>query len=306
MRGIAVAKKSAASKKKAQAKKAPAKKAAAKKAPAKKAAAKKAPAKKAAAKKAPAKKAPAKKAPAKKAPAKKAPAKKAPAKKAPAKKAPAKKAPAKKAPAKKAPAKKAPAKKAPAKKAPAKKAPAKKAPAKKAPAKKAPAKKAPAKKTASTTNKKAAVKATAPVPKKAVKASVRNQTKIAPEIPAWLKDKKWLEAQRIALLEERAKQTSHAEVREAEAAELMADREPGDVQFDEESGEGDTLAVERDRDLALSAKARELVDDIDAAIARIDRGVYGVCASGEDVIPRERLEFLPMAQKCVRHQTSMF
>jgi len=245
------------------------------------------------------------KAAAKKAPAKKAAAKKAPAKKAPAKKAPAKKAPAKKAPAKKAPAKKAPAKKAPAKKAPAKKAPAKKAPAKHSSAKKAPAKKAAVKK-ASTTNKKAAAKAAPPIPKKAVKASVRNQTKIAPEIPAWLKDKKWLKAQRIALLEERAKQTSHAEVREAEAAALMADREPGDVQFDEESGEGDTLAVERDRDLALSAKARELVDDIDAAIARIDRGVYGVCASGEDVIPKERLEFLPMAQKCVRHQTSMF
>ncbi len=59
--------------------------------------------------------------------------------------------------------------------------------------------------------------------------------------------------QRLALIEERAKQTSHAEVREAEAAALMADRDPGDVQFDEESGEGDTLAVERDRDLALSA-----------------------------------------------------
>lgn len=126
------------------------------------------------------------------------------------------------------------------------------------------------------------------------------------EIPAWLGDEKWLAAQREALLEERRRQTNSAETREAEAAALMADREPGDVQFDEESGEGDTLAVERDRDLALSARARELVSEIDAALARIDAGTYGICASGEDIIPKERLEYVPQASKCVRHQTSMF
>ena len=61
----------------------------------------------------------------------------------------------------------------------------------------------------------------------------------------------------------------------AEAAALMADREPGDVQFDEESGEGDTIAVERDRDLALSAAARQSVAEIDAALQRLDNGTYG-------------------------------
>ena len=52
----------------------------------------------------------------------------------------------------------------------------------------------------------------------------------------------------------------------AEADALIEGREPGDVQFDEESGEGDTLAVERERDLALSAQARAAVDEIDAAL----------------------------------------
>ncbi len=209
---------------------------------------------------------------------------------------------------KKASAKKAPAKKAPAKKVAAKKAPSKDAPvAKQAPVKKTAAAKktAVAKKTAKAPErtKKAAAKEAAPTTKRAVRSSVAKKVITAPEIPSWLKDKKWLKAQRLALLEERVKQTGHAEVREAEAAALMADRDPGDVQFDEESGEGDTLAVERDRDLALSAKAREIVDEVDAALVRIDKGVYGVCVSGEDV---ERLEFLPMAKKCVRHQTSMF
>ena len=41
----------------------------------------------------------------------------------------------------------------------------------------------------------------------------------------------------------------------------------GDVQFDDESGEGDTMVVERERDLALSAQARQTIADIDAALA---------------------------------------
>ena len=49
----------------------------------------------------------------------------------------------------------------------------------------------------------------------------------------------------------------------------------GDVQFDDESGEGDTMVVERERDLALSAQARQTVADIDAALERIADGTYG-------------------------------
>ena len=46
----------------------------------------------------------------------------------------------------------------------------------------------------------------------------------------------------------------------------------GDVQFDDESGEGDTMVVERERDLALSAQARQTIADIDAALARMADG----------------------------------
>lgn len=181
-------------------------------------------------------------------------------------------------------------KKAPAKKVAAKKAAAKKAPAKKAPAKKAAAKKAPAKKAA-------AKKAAAPAPK---------AERTIPAKYKYLHDEAWLAKQRAALIEERANYTSSAERLAAEAAALMADREPGDVQFDEESGEGDTIAVERDRDLALSAAARQSVADIDAALARLDENTYGMCTAGDDIIPKERLEAIPEAAVCVTHKTLMF
>lgn len=128
-------------------------------------------------------------------------------------------------------------------------------------------------------------------------------------IPAkhkYLHDKAWLDSQREALLSQRASYTTSADRLAAEAAALMADRDPGDVQFDEESGEGDTIAVERDRDLALSAAARQSVSDIDAALARLDANTYGMCIAGDDIIPRERLEAIPEAAVCVMHKTLMF
>lgn len=212
-----------------------------------------------------------------------------------------KKSPAKKT-AKKA-AKKTSAKKATAKKTTkkaAKKAPAKKAAAKKAPAKKAAAKKAPAKKAA----KKASGSRRTLVGVATPQSDMSNRT--IPKSAKYLHDKAWLKKQREALLRERENYTSSADRLAAEAAALMADREPGDVQFDEESGEGDTIAVERDRDLALSAAARQAVSEIDAALVRLDNKTYGLCVAGDDVIPKERLEAIPEASVCVTHKISMF
>ena len=87
------------------------------------------------------------------------------------------------------------------------------------------------------------------------------------------------------LEEERAKYLHSEETYRAEADALIEGREPGDVQFDEESGEGDTLAVERERDLALSNQARQAVEQIDAALGRIKAGTYGICvASGKSIL----------------------
>ena len=93
----------------------------------------------------------------------------------------------------------------------------------------------------------------------------------------------------------RDRQTRSAVRYREEADTLLEGREPGDVQFDEESGEGDSLAMERERDLAISNRARETVEEIDAALARIDAGTYGICTASGKPIPKERLEAIPWA-----------
>ena len=111
---------------------------------------------------------------------------------------------------------------------------------------------------------------------------------------------KFLEGQLAELESERANYLHQAESLQAEADSLTEDREPGDVQFDEESGEGDTLAVERERDLALSAQARAAIEQIDLAVEKIHNGTYGQCENCGTDIPKERLKALPHAALCVK------
>ena len=180
----------------------------------------------------------------------------------------------------------------------AKKTPAKKAAAKKAPSKKA-AKAAPAKKSAKKATKKAAKKTTAASAAPAKAQPAKKAAKKAAKSPF---GKKFVDEMKARLVEERAKYLHSEETYRAEADALIEGREPGDVQFDEESGEGDTLAVERERDIALSNQARAAVEQIDAALERIKAGTYGVCVVSGLAIPQERLRAIPWAAERVEYK----
>ncbi|MGI9033993.1 MAG: TraR/DksA family transcriptional regulator [Acidimicrobiales bacterium] len=110
---------------------------------------------------------------------------------------------------------------------------------------------------------------------------------------------RFLEEQRALLLAEREASLRQAESLQAEAEQLAEEMEPGDTQFDEESGEGGTLNVERERDLAMSAQARAAVDEVDRALAKVDAGTYGTCEQCGRPIPRARLKAMPAAALCV-------
>ena len=115
-------------------------------------------------------------------------------------------------------------------------------------------------------------------------------------------DAKFLKVQRDLLAAERQSLVGQADRLEDEANSLIEDGEMGDVQFDDESGEGDTMVVERERDLALSAQARQTVSDIDAAIERMAVGTYGYSLVSGKPIPRERLEAIPWATELVEEK----
>lgn len=68
---------------------------------------------------------------------------------------------------------------------------------------------------------------------------------------------------------------------------------------DEHDTEGQTIAVDRAMADALRHGARDQLERIDAALARLDEGGFGICASCGGPIGDERLEALPTTTLCI-------
>ena len=73
-------------------------------------------------------------------------------------------------------------------------------------------------------------------------------------------------------------------------------REPGPQDFEEHAteAEGDEVLE------GLEANALKEIDQINAALARIDQGAYETCTSCEEEIGTKRLEALPYATQCIK------
>ena len=101
-----------------------------------------------------------------------------------------------------------------------------------------------------------------------------------------------LDARRLSYREQVDRLSASAD----ELAEAGGTPDLGDEQG---FGEADSISVERDRLLSLQALARRRIDDVDAAVRRLDAGAYGACRTCRRPIPLARLEALPEATQCV-------
>jgi DnaK suppressor protein len=68
---------------------------------------------------------------------------------------------------------------------------------------------------------------------------------------------------------------------------------------DEHDPEGHTIAFERSQIGALIAQVRRHLDEVDAAVARVESGTYGDCESCGRPIGDARLDALPAARRCI-------
>ncbi len=69
---------------------------------------------------------------------------------------------------------------------------------------------------------------------------------------------------------------------------------------DEHDPEGHTIAYERSQTVALVRQAERHLVEVDAALARVRAGTYGVCESCGEPIASGRLEARPTARRCIR------
>lgn len=98
-----------------------------------------------------------------------------------------------------------------------------------------------------------------------------------------------------ALKDERA-QVIHQldELGAAESGELRSD-----LDFGESFADAAAVTAERTEILGLVDSLKSQLDDIDAALARIESGTYGICDRCGQEIGEDRLEFRPASVLCV-------
>ena len=185
--------------------------------------------------------------------------------------------------------KKAPAKTSPVKKTPAAKK-ASKTTAAKAPAKKTPAKQATTKRVAMKTNENR-TPATAPAKSAAHKAETL--TVKSGETP-------WTAAELAELRSELEADVVHLkkEIHDAEQEIVGLLRDGGDGAGNDQADVGSTT-LERDHEMSLANNARDMLDQIERALAKIEDGTYGVCESCGNAIGKGRLQAFPRATLCV-------
>jgi DnaK suppressor protein len=203
---------------------------------------------------------------------------------------PVKKTTARKAPARNTPTKAAPTKAAPAKKTPAKKSASTSTAAKKAPAKKIPAKEAQTKRVAMKTNENR-TPATAPAKSAAHTADT---FKVKPgEDP-------WTAAELAEHRTELEGEVEHLkeEIRDAEQEIAGLFRDGSDGAGNDQADVGSTT-LERYHELSLANNARDMLNQIEFALTRIDDGTYGVCENCGNAIGKGRLQAFPRATLCV-------
>ncbi|WP_185444574.1 TraR/DksA C4-type zinc finger protein [Kribbella qitaiheensis] len=163
-------------------------------------------------------------------------------------------------------------------------------PATKAPAKKTPAKQTPTKRVAMKTNENR-TPATAPA---------KSPTKSPTSFRVKDGEEPWTAAEVEELRGELVADAAHLkeEIRDAEQEIVGLLRDGGDGAGNDQADVGSTT-LERDHEMSLANNARDMVDQIERALSRMDDGTYGVCESCGQAIGKGRLQAFPRATLCV-------
>lgn len=80
--------------------------------------------------------------------------------------------------------------------------------------------------------------------------------------------------------------------------DAVVDASRGSNADDEHDPEGATIAFERAQVDALARSAEQRLEEVDAALRRLDEGTYGTCRVCGRPIPAARLEARPSATTC--------
>ena len=106
-----------------------------------------------------------------------------------------------------------------------------------------------------------------------------------------------VEVLRQRLLDERQRVADAIDDLHLENAGSLEDEE--EMPLDNHLAETASLTLDREIDHTLEENSTNVLAAIDAALERIDKGTFGICATCDGPIGAERLEAIPYARQCI-------
>ncbi|MEA3402023.1 MAG: TraR/DksA C4-type zinc finger protein [Armatimonadota bacterium] len=104
---------------------------------------------------------------------------------------------------------------------------------------------------------------------------------------------------KATLEEERARlQSELKRIEDRAAGRDRLHSEQAGQDFDEPGGDAATETVDRAQSMAVGASLREQLDEVNAALEKIEQGTYGICDNCGKPITKKRLRVLPWATLC--------
>jgi DnaK suppressor protein len=73
----------------------------------------------------------------------------------------------------------------------------------------------------------------------------------------------------------------------------------GDLAFDQNFADSSQVTAERGEVEALAGNLRESLNDVEAALVKLDNGTFGICEGCGQPIAPDRLEAKPAAKLCM-------
>jgi RNA polymerase-binding protein DksA len=139
-----------------------------------------------------------------------------------------------------------------------------------------------------------AAKDPTPVPKARLAAVDHGELAVRPGEDPWTPDE--VAEARAELQSELMRLRTELDSSGRALAGLM--RDSGDGAGDDQADTG-TKNITREHELALAANAREMLEQTERALDRLDTGTYGLCENCGNPIGKARMQAFPRATLCV-------
>ena len=111
-------------------------------------------------------------------------------------------------------------------------------------------------------------------------------------------DAKKLATLKKSLTEERGKLAADLADLEQSGHEALSDMS-GENNYRDHMADQGTATFSKELDMSLEENVRDLLRQVDNALARIDSGEYGTCSTCGKPIAAERLQAMPAADQCI-------